>query len=434
MRTLFKMVFCLMTLTLLNPLYAATEIHWWHSMEGELGRTLEALVAKYNGTQSTFKVVPTYRGNYTENLNAAIAAYRAKKQPHLVQVFEVGTQTMMNSGAIYPVQDLLKDHKIAMEWDDFLPAVLSYYRDSKGVLLSMPFNSSTPEMFYNLDMFKKAGIKNPPSTWQELQITSKKLIESGAKCGTVIGWQQWILIENFASIHNIPFASNDNGFKSLKTQLLYDTPIIVNNIKMLKEMMKDGSFRYEGRRNDPSKKVFLAGLCGIYMDSSSAIGGLKKVAKFKWAAAPMPYNAGLKNPLNSIIGGATLWVFKGHQSDEYKGVADFISFLAKAENQVWWHKETGYLPITKTAYEQLKKEQYFQKEPFQEVAIKQLTRGVQTVNSRGLRLGNFTQIRDVIDEELEKVWAGKSTPEEGVKASVERGNRLLEQYARTTRP
>ncbi len=413
---------------------AATEIQWWHSMEGELGKTLDGLVAKYNSSQSNYKVIATYRGNYTESLNAAIAAFRAKKQPHIVQVFEVGTQTMMNSGTIYPVQDLLTDNKVSVNWNDFLAPVLSYYRDSKGKLLSMPFNSSTPIMYYNLDMFQKAGIKNPPTTWQELRETSKKLIRSGAKCGTVIGWQQWILLENFSAIHDLPFATLENGFTGINPKLTYNNPAIINNIKMLREMMSDNSFRYEGRRTDPSKKVFLAGLCGIYMDSSSSIGALKKVAKFKWAAAPLPYNEGLKKPLNSIIGGATLWVFKGHKPLEYKGVADFVSFLAKSEKQIWWHKETGYLPITMTAYEQLKKEGYFKKEPYQEVAIKQLTRGTPTVNSRGLRLGNFTQIRDVMDEELEKIWAGKSTPEEGIKSSVERGNRLLEQYAKTTRP
>jgi sn-glycerol 3-phosphate transport system substrate-binding protein len=432
-----KKFFCVLTLMLsfsfIPTVQATTEIYWWHSMEGELGKSLEALVSKYNNSQTTYKIIPTYRGNYTESLNASIAAFRARKQPHIIQVFEVGTQTMMNSGTIYPIQDLLNDNKVAVNWDDFLPPIVSYYRDSKGKLLSMPFNSSTPIMFYNLDMFKKAGIKNPPATWQELREDSKKLIKSGAKCGTVIGWQQWILLENFSAIHNMPFASNENGFGSISPKLLYNTPAVVKNIQMLKDMMPDNSFRYEGRRSDPAKKVFLAGLCGIYMDSSSSIGGIKKVANFKWSAAPLPYNEGTTKPLNGMIGGATLWVFKGHRPAEYKGIAEFIAFLAKSENQIWWHKETGYLPITKTAYEELKKENYFQKEPFQEVAIKQLLRGTPTINSRGLRLGNYTQIRDVMDEELEKIWSGKSTPEEGIKNSVERGNRLLEQYARMTR-
>jgi len=427
------MKFLLVMLVLLFTTGAQAEvtINWWHSMEGDLGDNLDKLVAKYNASQKSIKMVPTYRGNYTESLNASIAAYRGGKQPHIVQVFEVGTQTMMSSNVIYPVQDLMNDQGIKINWEDLLDPVRSYYQE-KGKLMSMPFNSSTALLYYNSDWLKKAKV-GIPKTWNEVKEASQKIVKAGAKCGFVAAWQQWTLVENFSAIHDFPFASNQNGFGGLDTKVAFNNPKVKSLVQMLKDMMNDKSFRYEGRRSDPSKKLFLNGDCGFYMDSTSQIGTLKKLAKFNWGATYMPVLADMSAPKNSIIGGATLWVFKGHKTEEYKGVADFFNFLNKAENQIWWHQNTGYLPLTKTAYEQLKKDGYYKKEPFQEIAVLQLMRTTPTENSKGIRLGNYSQIRDIIDEEFEKIWAGSSTVDQALSSAADRSNRTLEQYKRTIR-
>ena len=147
---------------------ARTEITWWHAMGGELGAKLEEIVANYNKSQDQYTVVPTYKGNYTETMTAAIAAFRAHKQPDIVQVFEVGTGTMMAAkGAVYPVYKLMKDTGQAFDPKAFLPAVVGYYTDTDGNMLSMPFNSSTPILYYNKDVFKKAGL-DPNAAAQDL--------------------------------------------------------------------------------------------------------------------------------------------------------------------------------------------------------------------------------------------------------------------------
>ncbi len=409
---------------------AKTEITFWHAMSGDLDKALNDLVATYNKSQDKVMVKPVYKGNYTEALNAAIAAYRGSKQPNLVQVFEVGTQTMMNSGAILPVQDLLDQSGVKVDWKGFVAPVLSYYQDSKGKLMSMPFNSSSPIMYYNKDLMAKAGIKAPPKTWQELYKLSSMAVEKGAACGTVIGWQPWVLVENFSAIHDIPFATLGNGYDGINAELKFNSEAVVKNLEQLQTLTKSKAFVYEGRRSDPAQIAFSAGKCAFFMDSSGSISTMKAANKFAWGAAPMPYNEGVK-PKNSIIGGATLWAFKGHSEEKNKATADFIRFLGQIPAQEQWHKSTGYLPITTAAYKKLKKEGYYKANPEQEVAVLQLTRTKTTVNSRGIRLGGFTQVREIMDEEMEKIWAGNSTAKDAMNNAVERGNRVLKQFTKT---
>ena len=123
--------------------WAKKEIHFWHAMSGHLDEGVEALTDKFNAKQRDYEVKPLPKGTYAETLTAALAAYRSKTPPHIVQVFDVGTQTMLLSGAIMPVFQMMKEQGIAVDWSDFIQPVRSYY-SKDGRLYSMPFNSSTP--------------------------------------------------------------------------------------------------------------------------------------------------------------------------------------------------------------------------------------------------------------------------------------------------
>jgi sn-glycerol 3-phosphate transport system substrate-binding protein len=412
-------------------------INWWHAMRSARGKVVDTMIQKFNESQSEYVVVGTNKGNYDEVMNAGVAAFRAKKQPHILQVFEVGTQTMMQSGAIYPVYKLMADTGYKVDWSNYLQAVLSYYMDADGNLMSMPFNSSTPIMYYNVSMFEKAGIpplsKTEPITWDELGEITKKLVDSGvAPAGLVSAWQSWIQIENYSAIQNIPFASKANGYESLDCELLINNPTVINHIATLKKWADDKRFMYGGQKYQGPKSEFMAQNAAVYMDSVSAIAKLKTgITDFKWDAAPLPIEASNKKPQNSIIGGASLWVLNGHSKKEYEGVAAFLEFLAGNDMQIYWHKETGYFPITMNAYNQLKEEGYYKENPLQTVGIDQLNRAVPTKISRGLRLGYFVQIRNIINEELELVWNGKKTPKEALDNAVERGNIQLKTFAKT---
>lgn len=430
----FRRITCVLAMGILTfflatgVMAAPIEIQFWHAQAGPREATLNKIVDAFNKSQTKYHVVASHKGSYDETMNAGIAAFRSNKQPHILQVYEVGTQTMMLSKAIYPVYNLMKDTGHKIDWKSYLQPVLSYYVSSNGDLQSMPFNSSTPIMYYNKDIFQKAGLTDPPKTWEDMGECTKKIVESGAApYGMTTAWQTWVMIENYSAIHNIPIATQANGFDGLDAKLTINNPMVVHHMERLKKWMDNKQFVYEEREYKGPEAAFLSGKCAILMDSIGAIGAMK-TAKFNWGAAPLPIEATMKDPQNSIIGGASLWVLKGHPKAEYQGVADFLAFMGNEDMQILWHMETGYLPITKPAYNKLKADGYYDKQPYQEVGILQLMRKDPNENSRGIRLGSFSQIRDVMNEELEMLWQGKKDAKKALDDAVSRSNELLVQF------
>jgi sn-glycerol 3-phosphate transport system substrate-binding protein len=413
------------------PAQAQTEIQWWHSMDGALGEKVNDLANKFNASQKDYKIVPVFKGTYPESMTAAIAAYRAGNAPHILQVFEVGTATMMAAkGAIVPVYKLMKDADEPFDPKAYLGPVAGYYTDPKGNMLSFPFNSSTPVFYINKDEFKKAGLDpdKPPRTWKEFLADADKLKASGQACAFTTSWPSWIHIENFSAWHNIPIATKENGMAGLDTEFRINTPLHVRQIQMLGELSKKGMFRYAGRTNQGGAK-FTSGECAMLADSTGAQANVGRDAKFEWGVSELPYWDDVKGaPQNSIIGGASLWVMGGKTNNAYKGVAKFFAFLSRPEIQMEWHTATGYVPITTAAYELTKKSGYYQKYPGREVAIKQLMNKPPTPNSKGLRFGNFVQGRAVIEEELEAVFSGKKDAKTALDDAVRRGNDILRKF------
>jgi sn-glycerol 3-phosphate transport system substrate-binding protein len=412
------------------PALAKTEIHFWHAMTGQLNDAVNELAKQFNDSQSEYEVKPLRKGNYPETLTAAIAAYRQKQAPHIVQVFDVGTQTMMLSGAVLPIYQLMKEQEIAVDWNDFIAPVVGYY-SKDGNLYSMPFNSSTPILYYNKDAFQKAGLdpSKPPQTWKQVEEYSKKLIASGAtKCGFSTGWPSWVQLENMHALHDQPFATKRDGFDGVDVQLLINREFGIKHLAQLAAWQKENIFSYGGRQNAADAK-FLSGECGMYMQSSALIGGFTKGASFKWGTGQLPFWGAPYKRATSIIGGATLWVMKGKPANENRGAARFLKFISDTNQQMWWHVTTGYLAISKSAVKNLEAGYHFKKNPDQFTAFAQLTKGTATANSQGLRLGNFTQIRDVIEAEMENVFAGKKTAKQGLDDAVAKSNEMLKEFA-----
>jgi sn-glycerol 3-phosphate transport system substrate-binding protein len=412
-----------------STVLAKTDIHWWHAMQGVLGERVNEIAAKFNASQSEYEVKPVLKGSYPETLNAAIAAYRAKQPPHVVQVFEAGTQTMLSSGAVYPVHQLLKDHGVAMDWNDLIGPVKSYY-STGGNLASMAFNSSTPILYYNKDLFKKAGLPDKaPATWDEVESMAKKLVASGAKCGYSSAWPSWVLVENMHALHDQPFADHANGFDGLATTLRINGAFGVKMMETLVRGAKEGWFTYNGRLSKAEANMG-GGECGLFTSSSAYIAGLTRASegKFTWGTGPLPKMTGYP-PGNSIIGGATLWVLKGAKPEEYKGVAQFFKYLASTENQAWWAGVTGYLPLTNAAVKAMDTSGHFTKNPHQRTATNQVNAGKTTPNSQGIRLGNFVSIRDAVEEQMENIFGGKKTAKQGLDDAVAKSNDILKEFA-----
>ena len=416
------------------PALAQTEIHWWHAMTGANNNVVVKLAEDFNASQKDYKVVVTYKGSYADTMNAGIAAFRAGNAPHILQVFEVGTATMMAAkGAIKPVQDLMKDAGEKFDPKAYLPAVTGYYSTSKGEMLSFPFNSSSSVMWLNMDALKKAGIaKDQLKTWPQVFDAAKKLKAAGYdKCGFSSAWITWLNIEQFSVWHNVPLATKANGIDGFDTELKFNSPVHVKHLENLVELQKDKTFDYSGRTNTGEGR-FTAGECPIFLTSSGFYGNVKANAKFEWANAPMPYYPDVPGaPQNSTLGGASLWVMGGKKADEYKGVAKFFTFLSDTDRQAKLHTESGYLPITKAAYEKVKASGFYKTNPYLETPLIELTNKEPTENSRGLRLGNMVQMRDVWAEEFEAALAGKKSAKQALDEAVSRGNTMLRQFERT---
>ena len=413
------------------PVAAQTEIEFWHAFTGRLGDLVAEQVATFNASQSEYTVIAANKGNYSETLNAGIAAFRAGEQPDILMVFEVGTATMMAaSGAIKPVYEVMADAGADFDPDGFIGSVKGYYTSNDGQMLSLPFNSSTPVLWVNRDALTTAGIDPDVdlSTWENVGSVLDQLKEAGNTCPLTTAWQSWVQLENLSAYHDVPFATKANGFEGTDTELVFNGPLQVAHIQTLGDWARDGKFIYAGRRNEGGAN-FRAGECALFTESSAGYAGIKAEAEFAFDVRPLPYWAAFKDaPQNTIIGGASLWVMAGQTDEEYKGVAAFLNFLSSPEIQAKWHQDTGYLPITQAAADLTRQQGFYEANPGTDVAVIQMTANAPTANSKGLRLGSFDQIRTIIDEELEAVWVGDKDAQTALDSAVERGNALLRRF------
>jgi sn-glycerol 3-phosphate transport system substrate-binding protein len=422
-------------LALSGPVQAQTEIQWWHSMGGQLGEWVNGLAKGFNDSQKDYKVTAVYKGSYPESFAAAIAAFRAGNAPHILQVFEVGTATMMASkGAVVPVNEVMKLAGVKFDASVYVPAVSGYYTAPNGQMLSLPFNSSTTVLHYNKDAFKAAGLDpaQPPKTWPEVALAAAKLKASGHKCPFTTSWQSWTQLESFSAWHNVEFATLRNGFNGLGTRLAFTTPLHVRHIENLANMAQQGLFVYKGRSGS-ADGVYQSGECAMYTGTSAAYGGIKRNLKAESGISTLPYYPDVPGaPQNTVIGGASLWAMAGKKPDEYKGVALFYQYLSDPEVQAKSHQLTGYLPITTAAFNLTEKSGFYKANPGTDVSVTQMIRKT-TDKSRGIRLGNFVQIRTILDEELEQVWSGKKSAKQGLEDAKKRGDAELEKFEKANK-
>lgn len=418
-----------------TPVQAQVEVQWWHSMGGALGEWVNDLAKDYNNSQKEYKIVPTFKGSYDESMTAAIAAFRSGNAPHILQVFEVGTATMMASkGAIVPVGKIMADAGVKFDPAAYVPAVAGYYTAPNGQMLSFPFNSSTPVFHYNKDAFKAAGLdpEKPPKTWPEVALAAGKLKASGHKCPFTSSWMSWTQLESFSAWHNTEFATKGNGMRGMDARLTFNSPLHVRHIENLGNMAKTGFLVYKGRGN-AADATFVSGECAMITGSSALYGNVKRNSKFASGISTLPYYPDVAGaPQNTVIGGASLWVMAGKKPNEYKGVAQFFAHLSKAEEAAKSHQRTGYLPVTIESFKLTDSSGFYKQNPGTDVSVTQMIRKT-TDKSRGIRLGNFVQIRTITDEELEQVWSGKKTAQEALDSAVKRGNEQLERFEKANK-
>ena len=413
------------------PAFAQTEISWWHAMTGANAEVVQKIADDFNASQSDYKVVPAFKGTYPETLNAGIAAFRAGQAPDIIQVFDVGTGVMMAAeGAVKPVAEVLQDAGMTFDKSQYLPGIVAYYSKPDGTMLSFPYNSSSPITYINKDIFEKAGLdpNTPPKTWNEVWDMAKTIKASGAApCGYTSTWLTWIHLENFAAWNDAAYATQENGLApGGLPELQINAPLYVNHFQAMADLAKDGTFKYGGRTSE-AKQIFLAGECGIMTESSGGLGDIVK-SGMNYGIGQLPYDSDAPGaPQNTIPGGASLWVMGGKSDETYKGIAAFFSYISQTDVQEYLHQTSGYLPVTMAAYEATKASGFYDQNPGRETPITQMMGKAPTANSKGVRLINLPQIRDIENEEFEKMLAGDQSAQEALDNAVSRGNAAIKE-------
>lgn len=401
---------------------------WWHALRGRLTPIADELVAKFNASQDKYEIKGVLKGNYEESQAAMVAAYRVKQHPVLMQTSERTFLTMYNSGAVNLVSDFMQEQGYTIDWSNFVPPVAGYYLVD-GKPAALPFNSSTPIFWYNADHFKAAGFDKPAETWQEVVKQLYAIKEKGINaCPMVLNADfVWGMVENYSAMHDQEYGTKANGFGGLDTEFTFNkSPLILGQVERMSKMVNDNVAQIAGQGVN-AEELFISGKCSTIIASTAAHAGVEKGAQFNWSATFLPHEEGVE-PKNTTIGGGALWVLKNRPDDEYKAIAAFLNYIASPEVQTWWVTQTGYVPLTNAAYDKMKADGYFKEHPTREIAIIQLNRGVPTDNSRGFRFGNHNPIFNMMNEEFQGLWSGKSQPQEALDKMVARGNETLRQF------
>lgn len=413
-------------------LHAQTTIEWWHSMGGNLGETVNAMATEFNASQSDYQVTPIFKGTYEETMTAGISAFRAGEAPHIIQIFDAGAATIINAkGAAKPVEEIMKENGYGFDIQDYVPGVRYFYADEQDQMIGMPFNASTPVLYYNKEMLDAAGV-TPPKTWEEFEQTAKILKQAG-HAALSQSHTPWIFFENFHSRHNLQLTDANNGFSGLPKEVMYNNESLSMHLNKVKEWKDAGYYNYYGSNWGDNQSAFEKQEVAMWLGSSGSFGGLKKSTKFDFGTTFLPYWESVnKDAGTTFIGGAALFSMSGHSDDEYQAVAAFFNYLTLPETQYFWHRETGYVPITNAAYQLAEKEGYYQANPDAEVGIQQLSLdgGKWT---KGYRMGFYVQTRESIYREMDRIMSGETTVTQALKAIETDGNKNLARFARTVK-
>lgn len=407
----------------------------WQGLTGDLGDRVNDVCKRFNASQTEFEITCISQGSYDEAVQNSIAAFRAKKHPTIVQVFDAGTADLMLSGAFYPAKQLMADFGHQVDWQRYFPGIANYYATSKGELYSFPFNSSTALLYWNRDAFQKIGKTAAPKTWEEVEATARELKKAGYECPFAFEYDTWQIMEQFSAIHGQPIATRANGYEGLDAELVFNKTRFADYVRFLKKGYDEGIFRIKVKDTGATiSEAFGSGECQMTQMSVASHGTISKVAKpeMTWDVAMLPLYEGTKRT-NSLVGGASLWVLAGKSKDEYRAAAAFFAFIAKPESEEYFSTVTGYIPVTIPGYQFMKDKGFYAKAPYKgrEIAIESLTASDVTPVSRGIRLGGFIQIRKETRDALQAIFANQMTVEAGLAQAVERGNAILRRFEKT---
>ena len=406
---------------------AKEKIIFWHAMGGNFQPTLNKIVEEYNKSQDKVEVEALYQGSYQEALNKFKSVQGTDKAPALIQLNEISTEYMYNSGAITPMQEFVKkDNYDLTKLEDTL---INYYTIN-GTLYSMPFNSSASILLYNKDAFKEVGLdpEKAPKSYKELAEAAKKLTKGTERYGFAMIMDAWF-IEQLLANENTLYVNEENGRAGKSpTAVAYNGEKIKTIFNWLNDMYRDNTATSYGKEYQNTRAAFLSGKVSMYIDSSAGIQQLTELANFEIGSAYVPSENGEFTGVP--IGGASLWITNSVSDEKQAAAWDFVKYAVSKESQALWASSTGYYSVNKEAYELdlLKKD--LEKTPQKLVAVNEIKDTQKTAATSGAIVGVFPELRKVMTDSMEKIYVGKEKVDKIIDKMVKESDRIVKRYNR----
>ena len=428
MTTVKRIAATLVALTLSSTVAMAAEIEFWYGNTGRIETAIQSACEAFNSSSDSVTVKCVGQGGYEAGMQKAIAAFRSSQHPVLIQFFDAGTLDLMLSGAVIPVTELMPD----VDWKNYNNGARSYYEDSTGALMSQPYNGSTLVFYARMDELNKVGVSEIPETWEALIDTARKLKDSGHECPFTTDAHPWRVLEQFAARHGVAIATNNNGYGGLDAEYSFNTGLVAEHLNNLAAWRDEGLVRLDqdtaaGKYNS----AFNAGECAMMEASTGSYGSAFAAHGDKVKIAMAPMYEGIERR-NTLIGGGSIWIMKGHGDAEVEAAREFLDFLRQDDTQIEFTRATGYMPVTKSALESL-----IASGQSKELVFATAELGVNSLNqpgsadSRGIRLGFYVQFRDVFKEETQRAFNGDQTMQEALDNAKRRGDELLRRFEQT---
>jgi len=410
---------------------------FWYGLTGQLGERIAEQCKRFNDSQTRFEAVCVGQGGYDRAEQNTIAAFRARQQPTVVQIYDAGTVNFMLSGATYNAVDFARDFHMNINWADYFPGVASYYATSKGEMWSFPYNSSSAVMYWNRQAFGQIGRSEAPASWEQLERDMRALKAAGHACPMAIDFDTWQWVEQFLAAHNLPIATRGNGYAGLDAELAFNRGLLPTHLANMKRWLDEGLLRIQTAQTGKTLiQAFADGSCAVTMASIANHGVVGSTAApgMEWSVAMIPvYEAHARH--NTMVGGASLWVMQGKSRGEYEAAAAFLDWVATPAEVQWIPNVTGYIPITIPAYQAMTAAGFYSQPQYagREIAIASLSFTPPTENTRGIRLGNFTSIRSELQSELQAAFTGQKPVQQALDDAAARGNQILRRFEQTMR-
>jgi len=406
-----------------------TKVNFWHSMGGVNGEATERIVKEFNASQNACEVVSTYVGSYDDGLTKLQAALRAKNPPHIQQIYDLGLQAIAQSGQIIPVSDLARQYKYDLS--GILYPLARYY-NLDGKYYGLPFNASTAMLYYNVDMFKAAGLTRPPRTFEEYVDYARKLTKKDAngnitQYGSDIRVYGWF-IEQLTYNQGGYIVNNENGRTARATAVEYNQGPGLKAVKWIVDMNKEGINLNTGRDGAAQRQAFTSGKAAMFIESAAALGAVTREVgtRFPFRAAILPRPEGTKG--GTAIGGAALYVFKGYPESETACAWEFLKFAVSPKVQFEWHKTTGYYPVSRASIDLPETKAYWKQNPNAKIPVDIILQSPPNKSSQGAVAGVMPQIRQHIEEAMELAIAGKASVEDALNQAAQKSNEAIARY------